>query len=214
MPEPAALSNRSGTAARLSPLAEAAPAFPKRPTPVSPASPSLLGVNGSHGARRKHPAPGPLPTGTRPSEPRDPPPSRTPESGQTAAFREPPVPPSRNAPASARDPPGHRGQILLREEAEKGAVNTGKPRREGRPSERSRARARALGAWGLSREGLRRGRLVPTPGQPLSARPPPPAPSSPTRPGTAPAQDAPPHLKPPAPRWAPRCGNCPWRRRD
>lgn len=52
------------------------------------------------------------------------------------------------------------------------------------------------------------------------------APSSPTFPGTLPAPNtlrtgrprptslAAPHLKPPAPRWAPRCGNCPWRRRD
>lgn len=49
--------------------------------------------------------------------------------------------------------------------------------------------------------------------------------SSPTFPGTAPPGpqhrpdraprpplSLPPHLKPPAPRWAPPCGNCPWRR--
>lgn len=30
----------------------------------------------------------------------------------------------------------------------------------------------------------------------------------------APPLSLPPHLKPPAPRWAPPCGNCPWRRRD
>lgn len=28
-----------------------------------------------------------------------------------------------------------------------------------------------------------------------------------------PSSSLPPHLKPPAPRWAPPCGNCPWRRR-
>lgn len=43
------------------------------------------------------------------------------------------------------------------------------------------------------------------------------APSSPTFPGRHPAlntlRTGPPHLKPPAPRWAPPCGNCPWRRR-
>lgn len=50
---------------------------------------------------------------------------------------------------------------------------------------------------------------------------------SPALPGTAPAPNTlpalgvpdpppsgPPHLKPPAPRWAPPCDNCPWRLRD
>lgn len=63
------------------------------------------------------------------------------------------------------------------------------------------------------------GRLFPVAPQPETPPHPPfqaqrpPAPNTVRigRPGPPPS--LPPHLKPPAPRWAPPCGNCPWRRR-
>jgi hypothetical protein len=55
-----------------------------------------------------------------------------------------------------------------------------------------------------------RGALRPSTRRPTSA----PHPRSPSLSPQHPPTSPPPHLKPPAPRWAPPCGNCPWRRRD
>lgn len=96
-------------------------------------------------------------------------------------------------------------------------------------------RARSTESGGPSWKGLRSYRKLrphprhcprpPTPRPTLRALPRPGP--SPALPGTAPAPNTlpapgvpdpppsgPPHLKPPAPRWAPPCDNCPWRLQD
>lgn len=70
----------------------------------------------------------------------------------------------------------------------------------------------------LHPRGASPGLLFPVAPQPETAPHPPfqaqrpPAPNT-ARPGRPSPLPLPPHLKPPAPRWAPPCGSCPWRRR-
>lgn len=194
--------------------------------PVNPSKPSLLGINGS--VPRAQGFMSRVPPQTYTCDP-------TPVPG--AGIR-PDC--SRNPKASfSSGSPRPQGRPCQGRKQRKEGINTVKHSGRGRVGETLaralRRRARQMGVLGVPpgrglRCGPERRRLRPHPRSPSPAwplpvrspaRPPPsqtqPPPQTPSRPWVSQThlpRSLPAHLKPPAPRWAPPCGNCPWRRRD